>query len=145
MTAWALTADVVAVTGQSATAGSLALAQSMVEIFAGTTEASSDAGLISARNLNHLRKAVAFQAVWLDAHPDVLEVMDVRGISQDGLSAEYAHAWAHLCAPLARMSIMRLTWKHAPLRVRRPRRASLDRGNRDSAVRDDEFAWTPVR
>lgn len=145
MTAWATADDVLDVTGREATAENLALARTMIALISGTTEAASDNDLIAGRNLNLLKQAVCFQAVWLDSHPDVLDAMDVQGISQDGLSAQYASAHAHLYAPLAMMCIRRLSWKKAPLRVRRGGYAGQpNRGNRDSAVADDAYEWTPL-
>lgn len=141
--AWATDDDVVTITGREATQGALAVAQVIVEIFSGTTELASDDELISTRNLRHLKNAVAFQAVWLDAHPDALEAMDVEGVSQDGLNATYANANAHLLAPLANRCINRLSWRRQ-IQTGLRRNAGSDRGNRDSAVRDDQFAWTPL-
>lgn len=141
--AWATDEDVVAITGREATQESLAAAQVIVEIFSGTTELASDDELIASRNLRHLKTAVAFQAVWLDAHPDVLEAMDVEGVSQDGLNATYANANAHLLAPLANRCIARLSWRRQ-IQTGLRRNAGSDRGDRDSAVRDDQFAWTPL-
>lgn len=142
--AWADADDVTNITGREASAEALAAAQVMVEIFSGASTASSDAELISSRNLTRLRQAVAFQAVWLDAHPDVLETMDVKGVSQDGLSAEYAHANAHLLAPMAHRCITRLSWRTAPLRARPARGYGSDRGDRNSAVADDRYVWDPL-
>ncbi len=142
---WATAEDVVTVTGKEASAESLALAHTIVELFSGTTEVASDNGDITSRNLRMLRNAVAFQAVWLDAHPDVLETMDVEGVSQDGLNAQYANANAHLVAPFARRCIDRLSWRAAGIRVRRPSRSVADRrNNRDSAVADDRYEWSPL-
>ncbi len=141
--AWATDDDVVTITGREATQESLAAAQVIVEIFSGTTELASDDELIASRNLRHLKTAVAFQAVWLDAHPDVLEAMDVEGVSQDGLNATYANANAHLLAPLANRCIARLSWRRQ-IQTGLRRNAGSDNGNRDSAVRDDQFAWTPL-
>jgi hypothetical protein len=88
---------------------------------------------------------VVWEAVWLPGHPDVLETMDVQGVSQDGLSAQYATESAHLLAPLAARCIRRLSWKLEPLRARRPRHRRLSNlGDRDSATRDDEFTWAPL-
>lgn len=142
--AWATDDDIVAITGREATQESLAAAQVIVEIFSGTTELASDEELIASRNLRHLKNAVAFQAVWLDAHPDVLEAMDVEGVSQDGLNATYANANAHLLAPLANRCIARLSWRRQIQVGRRRGAYADDRGNRDSAVRDDQFAWAPL-
>lgn len=141
---WATLDDVVTVTGRETTPESLAAAQTMIEIFSGTTEVNSDDGLISPTNLRMLKNAVAFQAVWLDTHPDALDSMDVEGVSQDGLSATYANVNAHLLAPLATRCLNRLSWRRE-IRVgpRRGGRVS-DRGNRDSAVRDDQYVWTPL-
>lgn len=141
---WATAADVETVTGREASAEALALAQTMIELFSGTTEIASDDGLISSTNLRLLRNAVAFQAVWLDTHPDVLDTMDVQGVSQDGLSAQYARANAHLLAPLASRCLDRLSWRRE-IRTRQSLAARrADRGNRDSAVADDSRIWTPL-
>lgn len=144
--AWATDEDVYDVTGREASPESLAAAHVIVEIFAGTTSIATDDGLVSSRNLRRLTQATAFQAVWLDTHPDVLDAMDVEGISQDGLNATYANANAHLLAPMAKRCIDRLSWK-AQIRVGRgnwSRRHVSDRGNRDSAVRDDQYEWSPL-
>lgn len=142
---WATADDVVTITGREATTESLAAAQVIVEIFSGTSEFASDEGLIASRNLRMLKNAVAFQAVWLDSHPDVMDAMDVSGVSQDGLNAQYATANAHLLAPLANRCIERLSWRRE-IRASRGRAARLraDRGNRDSAVADDQYAWAPM-
>ena len=141
---WATADDVVTITGEEATQKGLALAQTIIELFSGANESSSDAGLVSPRNLRNLQRAVAFQAVWNDAHPDLLEVMDVEGVSQDGLNATYANVNAHLLAPFASRYINRLSWRKE-IRARKVRRGvTTDLGNRDSAVRDDQYEWSPL-
>jgi len=143
---WATMDDVISVTGRESSTESLALAQTMIELFSGTTTIASDDEMIGSKNLRRLRNAVCFQARWLDAHPDAIEAMDVEGVSQDGLSAQYAHANAHLLAPLAKRYLDRLSWKHE-IRVGRgnwSRRHVTDHGNRDSAVRDDQYEWSSL-
>lgn len=143
---WATAEDVFDTTGREASPESLAVAQVMIELFAGTTTIASDDQLIASRNLRLLKQAVSFQAVWLDAHPDVMEAMDVEGVSQDGLSAQYANVNAHLLAPLATRCINRLSWRHQ-IRIGRgnwSRRRISVRGSRDSAVRDDQYEWSPL-
>lgn len=138
---------VVQVTGKEASEESLALAHSIVSIIAGLddeTDISLAGGIVSTRNARHLKHAVAFQAVWLDAHPDAVEAMDVTGVSQDGLSATYASAYAAYLSPLANLCLKRVSWRNAPLRVATNRRIPLDVGDRDSAVRDDAFEWSPM-
>lgn len=146
---WASADDVVTVTGRETTAPSLALAHTMVELFAGavdTTDDEDDPQLITNTNLRRLRNAVCFQAVWLDTHPDAIDAMDVEGVSQDGLNATYANANAHLLAPLAKRFIDRLSWRTQGIRIRRSARTvtASNRGNRDSAVADDAYEWSPL-
>jgi hypothetical protein len=143
---WATPDDVFDLTGREASPESLAAAQTMIELFSGTTTIASDEELIASKNLRLLQQAVAWQAVWLEAHPDALEAMDVTGVSQDGLSATYANANAHLLAPLATRCLNRLSWRRQ-IRIGRgnwARRRLYDRGNRDSAVRDDQYEWSPM-
>jgi hypothetical protein len=143
---WVSVEQVYDITGREASPESLAGAQTIIELFAGTTTIASDDELISSRNLRLLQQAVAFQAVWMDAHPDVLDAMDVEGVSQDGLSAQYANANAHILSPLSTRCIARLSWRKE-IRVGRgnwSRRHLSDRGNRDSAVRDDQYEWSPL-
>lgn len=137
---------VVGITGKEPTQANIILGQIIVSIFSGVSDQAFEDEVIGTANLTNLKRAVAFQAVWLGAHPDVLEAMDVEGVSQDGLSAQYATANAHLLAPLAQRCISRLSWKRAPIRTGRSRRhrRALDTGNRDSAIRDDQFQWTPI-
>jgi hypothetical protein len=143
--AWAAVEDVFAVTGREASPENVLAAQGIVELFAGTIiDDITDTGIVSTTNARYLTRAVCYQAVWMDDHPDVFSAMDVKGISQDGVSAQYIHENAHLVAPLAWRCIKRLSWKRAPLRVGRSRRAIIDQGNRDSAVRDDQFSWSPL-
>lgn len=124
----------------------LVVAQEIVGLYANVSpDADITDDIISSRNVQFLKRAVTWQAVWLAAHPDALETMDVQGVSQDGLSATYAAESAHLLAPLAARCIRRLSWKLAPLRARRSRTSRFaDLGNRDSAARDDEFVWAPL-
>lgn len=143
---WATVDETYGWTGREPSPESLALAQTMIEMFANTTTEASDAGLITSKNLRLLGQAVAFQAVWLDAHPDVLEAMDVQGVSQDGLNAQYASVNAHLLAPMAARYLRRLSWGKE-IRIGRGRwstRRVTDHGNRDSAVADDQYEWSPL-
>lgn len=147
--AWADLDDVLALAGDiGVTQAQIELAQDMVEVFAGTTEEASTNDLISSTNLRLLSRAVAYQAIFVQAHPDVLTVMDTTSVSQDGLSAEWSHANAHLLAPMAWRCIKRLSWKIAPLKVRRKTPLGFEPYNpnapRDSAVYDDNVPWEPM-
>lgn len=131
MTGWATAADVLAVTGSSPIAappatstgdGTLALAQSMIEDHVNRTPA-ADGGMRT-RDLYWLKKAVAWQTVWLPSQPGVLSRVGTTGVSQDGLNATYNSAADILVAPLAQRALKNLSWMGTrSLRIgsRRPR------------------------
>jgi hypothetical protein len=143
MATWATLGDVYAVTRREVSEENLAIAQAIIEDHAGTDAEFEDSG-ISSRNQRYLKKAVIWQAVWLEAHPDVLEAMDVTNVSGDGVSAQHATDTAAFMAPMARRCLNRVSWKHGPIRVRGGRRVVVDTGDRDDAVRDDAFTWSPM-
>lgn len=143
MAEWATLDDVYAVTRRIVSEDDLALAQAIVEDQAGFFGEFDEAD-VSTRNQRFLKRAVCWQAPWVAAHPDILEAMDVTGVSGDGVSAQHATDTAAFLAPMARRCLNRVSWKHAPLRIRGGRRVVVDTGNRDDAVRDDAFIWSPM-
>lgn len=142
--AWGTAALTKTLTGRSVTSDELEQAQAIVEIITGVTEDASDQSLISGRNLRLVTRAVCYQAAWMQAHPDLFTQADVASWSQDGASAQPANELAALLAPLARICLRRTSWAQAPLRILTRTGRGVDRGNRDSAVRDDQFEWTPL-
>lgn len=120
------------------------LAQDMIEIQAGTTEEASDEGLIGSRNLRLLNRAVIYQAIFVANHPEILVSNDVTGANADGVSAQYRTADAQLYAPMATRCIARLSWRMQGIRTARRARMLSNRGNRDSAARDDQRPWVPL-
>jgi hypothetical protein len=144
---WATTADVALYTGLTVTDPQIVQAQSVVEIFADTTEDASDAGNISPKNLRLLKQAVAYQAAWITQHPDAFTSMDTTSVSQDQVTATWLHANAGILAPLAKRCIDRLSWRRIrPLRIRKRAEWSLPRlMNVSSAVMDDDDPrWQPL-
>lgn len=144
MTDWATPAEVLSITKADVTEDEVTAAQFIVELFAHTTTTASDAGNISTTNLRLLRMAVAYQATWMQAHPDVFTNVDLDSISQDGVAGTYQHVNAALLAPLAKRCVDRLSWRRASLRVSRGPGRVDDRGTRDSAAADDNQYWTPM-
>ena len=141
---WADVADVKRFTNQIVTDDDLVRAQDIIDLFSGTTFASNNQ--ISARNRRHLNRAVAYQAGWMKARPDLFTHGDVDTVSQDGASYTPATANAQLLSPFAARWLRRLTWANKPLRVRgRYGTVDGDDGPRDSAVADDNRVWTPMR
>lgn len=116
---WATTSDVATYTGITVTAAQVDQAQAVVELFVDTTEVASTVGLISQKNVRLLKMAVAYQAAWITQHPDWATNMDTTNVSQDQVSATWAHANAGVLAPLAKRCIDRVSWRRIrPLRVR---------------------------
>jgi hypothetical protein len=146
MTGWATTGDVATYTGLTVTAAQVAQAQAVVEIFADTTTAASDAGNISEKNLRLLKQAVAYQAGWISQHPDAFTNMDVTSVSQDQVSATFRHDNAGILAPLAKRCIDRLSWKRIrPLRIGYGGRPLSRHLNVTSATQDEnDPRWRPL-
>jgi hypothetical protein len=145
---WATPGDTAFYTGITPTAAQVAQAQAVVELFADTTEAASDAGNISEKNLRLLKQAVAYQAAWVTQHPDAFTNMDTTTVSQDQVSVTWLHANAGILAPLAKRCIDRLSWRqrNRPLRIRRRNEYQIPRTlNLTSAVADDnDPRWRPI-
>lgn len=144
---WATTADVATYTGVTATDAQVEQAQTVVEVFADTTEDASDVGNISPKNQRLLKLAVAYQAAWITQHPDAFTSMDTTSVSQDQVTATWLHANAQVLAPLAKRCIDRLSWKRMrPLRIGRRTPWTVPRTmNTTSAVRDDnDPRWRPL-
>lgn len=147
MTDWATPGDVAIYTGITATAAQVAQAQAVVEVFADTTTAASDAGNISEKNLRLLKQAVAYQAAWITQHPDAFTNVDLSNFNQDQVSGTLAHANALILAPLAKRCIDRLSWKRMrPLRIRRRGARGLSPYlNTTSATQDEnDPRWRPL-
>lgn len=105
--AWATGADVVTLTGHPADDEKIAIAQILIEMFVGRTEDTADIG---ADDLAWLKRAVAYQAVWLEGQPDLFTRLDVTQLSQDGMQAAFKGDGLVL-APLAKRAIRQLSWK----------------------------------
>lgn len=141
--AWASTDDVLTYTGVEVTEDEVLRAQDIIELFAGTTIFAS---LISQTNLRRLNRAVSYQAAWMQDHPDVFTNIDADSTSLGRGGYTPSHANAALLAPLAKRHLDRLSWRQAPLRLRR-RYGQYDyqnMGSRDSAVADDNRPWDPM-
>jgi hypothetical protein len=145
MATWATPAEVYQITRREVSEDNLAVAQAIIEDYAGTDAEFTDPdSSISGKNQRYLKRAVCWQAAWLESHPDALDAMDVTNVSGDGVSAQHATDTAAFMAPMARRCLARVSWKHAPIRIRGARSTVVDVGNRDDAVRDDAFIWSPL-
>lgn len=109
-TSWADEADVLRLTGRVVTADDVAQATAVIELTSGGRLAKLDAALVSERNFDWLKRAVAYQAAWMASRPDYFEAMDVSQMTQDGVSATIK-ADGLILAPLARRCLKRLSWR----------------------------------
>lgn len=107
---WCTVADVKAVTGVTVDADTRTRAAILLGTLIGLIEGVKRDD-ISDRDKHYLKLTTAFQAAWMQDHPDLYSREDVTSASQDGESATYRNADAHLLAPLARKSIRRLSWR----------------------------------
>lgn len=147
--AWTTPEDTYSITNKAVSEANVESAQIMIEIFADATETDSDNGLISETNLRLLRFAVAYQATWITAHPDVFTNTDFETFQMDGLSVTNRHENSMILAPMARRCIKRLSWKRNRNQYIRPMggRREQPRKNVDlnNAVLDDyRDDWRPL-
>jgi hypothetical protein len=115
--AWADTTYTASITGVTVTDALVTQAQAVIELFSGVTESYA----LKARDVRHLRMAVAYQAAWTKSQIDVTSRTDVSQVTQDEMSFTTAHEDAQIVAPLAQRALKRLSWKTSrSVRLRRP-------------------------
>lgn len=140
--AWATTAETLAYTSISVSQDNIDAAQAMIELFADVTEASSDAGNISPKNLRLLKLAVAYQAAWMTSQPDLFTRSDVGLMTQDGISFTSPHANSGLLAPMAKRAVDRLSWKrNRNQRIRPMLPNNFRAGTLEGAEYDDPYSF----
>ncbi|MFB7111731.1 hypothetical protein [Streptomyces sp. NPDC056291] len=149
MSTWATTADVLDITGVTVTEAQLTRAQHVIDMVSGRTYDIHD--LLVAENrrrdLYWLKLAVAYQAAWMIAQPDMFTRMNVTRVDQDMSEAEMG-ASALVLAPLARRALNRLSWRGTrSLQVQRPRTDGPRVLPAGSPVRDEDWEeplWRPL-
>lgn len=66
---------------------------------------------ITDRDLYYLKQAIAYQAAWMNQHPEIFTSMDVMSVDQEGLRVQFrADRESQFLAPLARMAMRRLSF-----------------------------------
>jgi len=84
--AWCSVADVLAFTGEDVGQIDVTIAQQWMEAIVHRVWRSTDS---SRRDFHWLTRATAWQALYVNAHPELKTSMDVASISQDGLSITF--------------------------------------------------------
>lgn len=147
---WVSEAEASQITGQTVTEAQIAVAQPVISLFTGVTE--ETAPTLKPRDLQLLRYAVAYQAVWMAGQVDVLTRMDVNDVTQDGMAFTVSDPDAMVLAPLAKRAVQRLSWmKTRSIHPLTPEQAAVRRGYYppgtvvDTAEwLDDDQAWEPL-
>lgn len=108
--AWASAEDVQNLTGKVVDDTVVQQATGIIEMTSGGRVASMTTVNVSARNLDWLRRAVAYQAAFMVEYPDYFSRQDVSAMTQDGASATF-RADGLVLSPLARRCLKRLSWR----------------------------------
>jgi hypothetical protein len=142
----ATAAEVLDATGKSVSAADITRAQSVIATVTGRDLDVDPLPNYRARDLRLLKSAVVWQTAYLDDNPDVLvQLGNVQRASTNGNTVEYAAGGASgsLVAPLAEMSLRRLSWRRSrSIRMRRP----PDRPAPQTIIHDGaDGEWRPLR
>lgn len=144
-TTWATIADVNANTGVTITTPQLVVANGIIEIFSRRicTVASMHMGV---RDIEWMRRAVAFQAVWMLAQPDYFQRLDVTTITE-GRKAFGLKEQTLLLAPMARIALSRVsTQRTRSIHIRSPWQDGMSpiSSDPDSSGNDFFEAWSAL-
>ncbi len=102
---WCTPQDVQDFTGQVVSPDDVTAAQTIVEQVVRRVWRSSDS---TSRDYYWLQRGVAWQAVYLAQHPEVLSMMGVQSASQDGMSFSLPPGTKTFLAPLALAALSNL-------------------------------------
>lgn len=108
---WATPAEALAKTGETITQGDLDQANGIVELFVGVTTDAVDN--LKPRDLRLLKSAEIYQAAWMLRRVDFYGQRDVDNQIQDELQYGKGDRDMHILAPLAKNSILRLSWRRS--------------------------------
>jgi hypothetical protein len=109
---WGVTpTDVANVTGASAAASDILMADAIVTIVANRSAAAS--GGMSVRDIMWVQHAICWQARWIPGQPDLHQRSQFDSLTQDGLNVQTRAQWAKYLAPLAARALRNLSSKGA--------------------------------
>lgn len=149
-TAWATISQVANITGISVSNGTLLDANEIIEIFAGRTTATPLTSF-KARDLEWLKKAVAWQAAWLPEQPGYKARHWIKEIIQDGTnivyvgSSEPANPAMVALAPLAARALKNVSWLSGrSIRLRPPDAPPGGLSYEEYKSNDEHGGWRPL-
>ena len=108
--AWATVGDVQVITGTEVTVDQLAVAQSVIEVYANR---SPDTPNLSPRDLRTLQLATSWQAAWYSQQVGFEQRSAFGSMQQDGMGVVNfgQPEWYHTLAPMAARALKNLSWK----------------------------------
>lgn len=116
--AWATTADVQTMTGQTVSGDVVTQAQTIIEMLVGRTYVATSR--IGSRDIEWLKRAVVYQAAWLLGQPDAFQRMDLQSLATRGRGL-MLNPNGITVAPMAKWALKRVSWlKSRSLHVRSP-------------------------
>lgn len=139
---WCTEAQALTWTGKTLTAGDLALASGIIDIYGGVTEDQPDTS-ITARDARWLAQATAYQAAWMDGKPGLLDQRESHtSTTADGVSVQRSSDSDVMLAPLAARCLRNLSWVGNRSTQTLP---GLDRpkGSFTNEAGDEHNSWTP--
>lgn len=96
-------------TGVTISSSGIIKAQTIIEMFSNRTEA--EGADVSDRDLYWLRLATAYQAAYMDSHPELYELMNVNVLIQGDLHVNFKQDRRNmLVAPMADVALKNISW-----------------------------------
>jgi hypothetical protein len=139
---WCTVTDVLTFTGRSVTQQDVTNAQVMLEALIHRVWRETDSGK---RDYYWLQRATAWQAMYVNAHPELLTMMDVSSISQDGLSITFRQASQSvaLYSPMA-LRILSALFRGSNSTIRLNSAFQKNRPTRAGVTADSTVPWTNI-
>jgi hypothetical protein len=115
--------------GLSVNAADIALAQAVIQAESGADLGLGASAPYSVEDLGRLRRAVLWQVVYLQAHPEAVNAQpNIAGFSGSGAGINFFEGQNGTLAPLAAKELARLSWRAGPVSVQtmRPTRTRYE-------------------
>lgn len=107
---WATVGDVQNITGKVVTSETLALASNVISTFSGA-DVEMPADSITAKDRVHLKRATAWQAIWMPTKPGVTtDRENAESVTSDSQAIVKGDRADWMLAPLARRELLSLSW-----------------------------------
>lgn len=136
--------------GYEASESNVSLAHLVIESYADpncdllTITTSEQTTIFSTRDLRNLKRAIIFQAIWLEGQPNYTTESVPEEQDQDGVVIKAANPSTLTLAPLAARCLIKLSWKSGSRHVRDQGRKRNGNPNRFDYDDNDGCEWQPL-